>query len=58
MVELVDANHEVFPGQSKTVTSQFPPRRNKTRQRTMSTSLKSAAAAKRPDLTFNLCECI
>jgi len=24
MVELVDANHEVFPGQSKTVTCTIP----------------------------------
>jgi hypothetical protein len=46
MVELVNANHEVFPGQSKTVTFTIPARQNKTTAEAMSTSLKSAAAAK------------
>jgi hypothetical protein len=27
-IDLVDANHQVFPGQSKTVTFTVPPRSN------------------------------
>ena len=58
MVELVNANHEVSPGQSKTVTFTIPAPANKTTAENHEYKFEERSSRQRPDLTFNLCECI